>query len=280
MRNLRFTIAATIALGLLLPPREGHAFFFMRDTLIEVSPTYAVNSFYHPGGPGSFPLTGFRIQERNGLAGKTVATSFVAIIMAMGQSDKRYTGSTYHYGPGYTYKVDWYQYKSPEEMQAQKEAYNEAVDGTFKNYYQFDLQFFVKSPYSDFEGVLLTLYPWSWSFGSGGRWIFEFGFQGGMIWGTADKGGQPHEYRYSSMGMPFRLIVPIVGQWLLLDNTWSWNWLWMFYGYASEFKSRCAPFTSNLTLSFGERLFLRGGVTLSHFSSDGLGYQAELGFRF
>ena len=271
----------------------------LRDTFYELSPEYVHNGYVFNNASGALNLTGIRIHERNGIAGKMLATAIVALTMALGSSDREYLGTQYGYG----YQIDYYRMKSSEEMAAEAAARSDAIDSTAANMYQFDLRFYVSPDFakgqSNGEGFSMTLYPFSWSFGDSRDWIFEFGFQWASIYGglkdkrvtptvagvdannnpiLADSGRR--EFTYTNVGMPFRFVIPITS-FLYLDNQWDLNFLWLFNADEGERAEFDSPFHSNLTLNLGSRFFLRGGASLSgiHLGSD-LGYQGEAGFRF
>lgn len=306
MNNVRVVFGG-VALALLLQavvtPEVAHAqgSAMMRDTMYEVSPEWIQNGFVFRNSSEQLTLTGIRIHERNGIAGKMLATLIVAAAMAMGSSDREYLGSQYGYG----YRIDYYRMKSSEEMAQEAAAREEAIDATASNMYQFDLRFYIKPDFvkdqANGEGFSLTLYPFSWSFGDDRDWVFEFGFQWASIYGglmdkrlkgntTApgtDAYGNPlpadngkREFTYTNVGMPFRFVIPITS-FLYIDNQWDMNFLWLFGADEGDRDEYDAPFHTNLTLDLGSRFFLRGGATLSGFDfSNDLGYQAEAGFRF
>jgi hypothetical protein len=297
--RLNLAMAAFLCVSLTASAASAEGLFLLRDTLFEVSPEYNYNNFVFPDAADKMQMVGLRIHERNGIAGRVFATAIVGIIMALGASDREYVGSEYGYG----YRIDYYRMKSSEEMAQEAAAREEAIDATASNEYQFDLRFYVRDDrwggYSNGEGFILTLFPWSW--GDGG-WVFEFGFQVAYVYGLlkpgapsdtpADTGGQPansntglpadsrEQYQYTNVGMPFRLIVPILSPWVYLDNEWDVNFLWVFGKEEGKHDSYDAPFRSNLTLNLTERVFLRGGPSISAFSGDAIGYQAEAGIRF
>lgn len=254
----------------------------LRDSFYELSPEWSYNNFVFSNTNDKLSLTGIRIHERNGYGGKLLATVIVATMMALGSSDREYMGSYYGYG----YRIDYYRMKSSEEMAAESEARAQAIDETASNDYQFDLRFYIRPDFlkgqSNGDGFSLTLFPASWSFGEDRDWLFEFGFQWAWIWGELSDTslGAKAEFEYLNIGMPLRFIVPITS-FMYLDNQWDLNFLWMFG--ADEGRRDCydAPFHTNLTFNIGERLFVRGGATLSGFElGKDLGYQAEVGFRF
>ncbi len=273
----------------------------LRDTMYEVSPEWVHNGYVFRNSSDQLSLTGIRIHERNGIAGKLLATMIVAAAMAVGSSDREYLGTEYGYG----YRVDYYRMKSSEEMAAEAAARDDAIDATASNMYQFDLRFYLKPDFlkdqANGEGFSLTLYPFSWSFGDQRDWVFEFGFQWASIYGGlmdkrlkgiagpggVDVNGNPlpadpgqREFTYTNVGMPFRFVIPITS-FLYLDNQWDMNFLWLFGADEGDREEFDAPFHSNLTFNLGSRFFVRGGATLSGFNfSNDVGYQAEAGVRF
>lgn len=307
MRGSRLILGALAAVvcvqAALLPVSTalGQGSSMLRDTMYEVSPEWSYNNFVFNNSSEKLSLTGIRIHERNGIAGKLLATAIVAVTLALGSSDREYLGSQYGYG----YRVDYYRMKSSEEMAAEAAARSEAVDATADNMYQFDLRFYLKPDLGDDgmangEGFSMTLYPFSWSFGDDRDWVFEFGFQWTSIYGGLkdkhiaatpspglDGNGNPlpgdsgkREFNYTNVGMPFRFVIPFTS-FLYLDNQWDVNFLWLFGADEGERSEYDAPFRTTLVLDLGSRFFLRGGACLSGFNfGRDLGYQAEAGFRF
>jgi hypothetical protein len=181
MRVGRAGLPAALLLALLLAPAPARAQgFLLRDTLYEVSPMYMGGYFFGHGKGTPDPalpmmLSGIRIHERNGIGGKLVAGTIVALALAMGSSNKEYMGSTYGRG----YRIDYYRMKTPAELEAERRARAAAIDATLKNDYQMDLQIYFPIPgLTTARGFSWSLYPWSWAFGSRKSFILELGFLG------------------------------------------------------------------------------------------------------
>jgi hypothetical protein len=268
--------------------------FLLRDTLYEVSPLYMGGYFFSQGKGiphASMPLqlSGIRIHERNGIGGKLVAGTIVALVMAMGSSNKEYLGSTYGRG----YRIDYYRMKSPAELEAERRARDEALKATLKNDYQMDLQvYFPVDGLTTARGFSWSLYPWSWAFGDRKNWILELGFAVSSIYDSvgpcavdAATGNRPtsckredrDRWHYIYFGTPIRFIAPIT-MWAYFDLTFNFNYLyWM-----DQKETRHTPhdFRALFTLNPIERLFVRGGAIISGFSEKGIAYTGEVGVRF
>jgi len=261
----------------------------VNESYYELGPTYfegPLAFFSDFGGP--MKASGLRIYERNGLGGKMVATSVVAIILAAGSSDKEYLGSSHHSGPGYEYRVDYYRQKSSEELAAEAAARGAAIDATAKAEYQMDVQIYM--PNEDLE-TTVEGFSWSlWPLSFGNKYRFELGF----LWTRMKDAGaeledgsvpidevtlMPNPRRlYQNLGSPLRLIgrVGVFGWW---DIQWDLNWLAL--ADDKPFISHESPLRFNFTLNpiYG-RVFARGGLVFGDSTYKELGYTVEAGLRF
>jgi hypothetical protein len=93
-------------------------------------PYYEVGIGYGVNGPlatygalANIPLTGLRMAENFGY----VARMLVGTLVAMGQSDSQYVGSTY----GYNYRIDYYRPLTAAEKAAQAEQLQAALEGNY-----------------------------------------------------------------------------------------------------------------------------------------------------
>lgn len=270
-------IVALGALATTLWPAPAHAddeIPLLRDSYYEVGPIYWKGGISFNVEHDPFTATGVHIYERNGIGGKLVATSFVAILLAMGRSDTEYLGSSY----GVDYRVDYYRVKSPEEIAAEDAARSQAIDDTAANEYQMDVQIFW--PHDDdskAKGWSWSVWPFSWTTD---YFTAEVGILMERISGPFCKDPMTMELRgcrYSNFGTPIRIAVPIT-RFALADIQWDANWLAL--GDDSDFISHSSPLRASLTLQPIDRLFVRGGLMASTTDTEKLGVVLEAGVRF
>lgn len=257
---------------LVTPVRVAHAEVpLMRDSFYELAP------FYQSGGVSlgghTATVSGLHIQERNGFFSKALWTVVVATLMALGQSDTEYLGS--EYGPGY--RIDYYRYKSPEELAAEEADREATVDAAAANEYQTNLYlFWPMEGLGDTSGVIFETYPLSMNFDA---LTLEFGLGFSSVrsrCGPEMNGGTGKCYS-RSFSIPTRLNVDIAAI-ALWDIQFDMNFL--AFGDDAPRTTYDHGFRTGLTLHPWERLFVRGGVTIPDFDFEELGFQLEAGVRF
>jgi hypothetical protein len=280
MRKLSHVVTVAVLGASLAMASVARADHFLGSTYYEFSPVY------HQGGiafaDGNLPMkaSGLHIYERNGIGGKFVMTALVAVVMAMGRSDKEYLGSSY----GTDYRVDYYRMKSAEEMAAEDAAAAETINATAENEYQMDVQIYLpQDGYTTARGFSWEITPWSYQYE---RFGFEVGFLLARVTddicptigadGTKDMNAKV-ACTYSNFGSPLRLMYS-VGSFATASLSWDLNWLAL--GDDSTTLSHASPVRALLTINPFERAFVRGGVVSSDFQVDNVGYSLEAGLRF
>src|SRR5207249_2742292 len=95
---------------------------------------YEVGAFTAFGGPlamkgidGNIGLTGIRVLENHGYISKFT----IAMLIAMGQSNSRYVGSSYSSDGRYVYRTDYYRALTPAERAAQEQMIADAINGEY-----------------------------------------------------------------------------------------------------------------------------------------------------
>lgn len=254
------------------PARVAHAEVpLLRDNFYEIAP------FYQSGGISlgghTATVSGLHIQERNGFFSKALWTVVVATLMALGQSDTEYLGSDY--GPGY--RIDYYRYKTTEELAAEEAEREATVDAAAANEYQTNLYIFWPTDgLGDTAGYIFETYPLSMNFDA---LTLEFGLGFSSVRSKCgpEMNGGVGRCRSRSFSMPTRLNVDIAGM-ALFDIQFDLNFL--AFGDDARATTYDHGFRTGLTFHPWERLFVRGGVTIPDFDFDELGFQLEAGLRF
>lgn len=243
----------------------------LRDNFYEIAPFYQTGGISLGGRDAT--VSGLHIQERNGFFSKALWTVVVATLMALGQSDTEYLGS--EYGPGY--QIDYYRYKTPEELAADEAARDQAVNDAASNEYQTDFYvFWPMDGVSDTSGYVFETYPFSDTWGP---LTLEFGlsFSGLRSKCGPELGGGSGKCYSRSFAIPTRLYADIAGI-ALWDIQFDLNFL--AFGDDAARTTYDHGFRTGFTLHPWERLFVRGGVTIPDFDFDELGFQFEAGMRF
>lgn len=283
VRPLAIGLAAIVIATSLAPARVAHAEVpLLRDNFYEIAPFYQSGGISLGGRDAT--VSGLHIQERNGFFSKALWTVVVATLMALGQSDTEYLGS--EYGPGY--QIDYYRYKTPEELAADEAARDQAVNDAASNEYQTDLYvFWPMDGVSDTSGYIFETYPFSDTWGP---LTLEFGMSFSSMRGKCGPelgggSGQPSGPSVAGSGkcysrsfaIPTRLYADIAG-FALWDVQFDLNFL--AFGDDGRRTTYDHGFRTGFTLHPWERLFVRGGVTIPDFDFDELGFQLEAGMRF
>lgn len=240
------------------------------------------------GGAESVGLTGIRVLEHHGYISKILTT----LLVAMGQSDRHYEGSTYSRHGNYVVRTDYYRELTAEERAAQQEQLAAAADG------QYTTEVIVYTPRlfgleqgktqgSGFEAsmggdlvlgflgplpAILTIGAWGAYLSSPVQW-------------QAASSGQPNELSYLGFGGVLRLHVPVT-RFADVSAEWDLNILSLWHTSAEEREKEGklyhSPFKLGAYVHLTDRAYVQGKAILGGFGlSDGrLGGQAELGIRF
>ncbi|MDX2056044.1 MAG: hypothetical protein SFV15_26820 [Polyangiaceae bacterium] len=252
------------------------------------------------GMDGSIGLTSVRVAENYG----NLARLTVGMLVAMGQSDSAYVGSTY----GYNYRIDYYRPLTDAERAAQAEQLSDALSGN----YVMDLAVYTSGLFGAHSGKAKGK---GFEFYLGG--MTDLGtvndlpavlqITGGMSYllahGVPFKAGEGpnsdaaqaqgmmgvpasihHEtVSYMNFGVMLRAIVPI-NRYLEGMAQWDANILSLFDTGGKRLKSDGQLWTSPLrvgaSVNATDRIFLRGNVSLNGFGSYGFGSYADAGVRF
>ena len=256
------------------------------DRYYELGLTLGSGGLLFAKGASSVGLTGIRVYEHQGYISKAAVT----IAVALGQSNSRYVGSTYHTSGGYVYRTDYYRPLTPAEQQAQAQQLQDAINGEYTTeftYYSSNM-FGLGGSGSGFEmsmggdislGTLNGL-PSILTLGGYGAYISS-----PVTWDDKTRTNAPKELSFTAIGMMARAHVPIHP---LADAFVEWD-----ANIASLFDSAAkkrekdgelygSPLKLGAYLHLTDRAYIKAQTVLGGFGfSDGkLGYQAELGVRF
>ncbi len=271
----------------------------LAERFYEIAPFYgmgdvlAVNGLNSPVGS-----TGIRVLENHGYLSKIL----IGTLMAMGQSDRKYVGSTY----GYNYRIDYYRSLTPEERRAQAEAMKAAINSE----YVMELAVHTAGLWSVKPGVTQgrgfefylggetsvsseSLYPTILQIAFAMSHVktddAEFkageGPHGDTISGPAGVLPQIHKESlyYTNVGLMLRLYVPITS-FLEVYAHWDANILSLFDLGGKNFKEKgyvwTSPFRAGVILNLTDRAYIRGHGTVNGFGAYGLGWHGEAGVRF
>lgn len=245
------------------------------------------------GGAEPVGLTGIRVLEHHGYISKV----FVAALMAMGQSDRHYEGSTYTDRGSYVVRTDYYRALTPAERAAQQQQIADAAHGQYTTevvvYTRrlFGLEDLdlgkTKTQGSGFEAsfggdlvlgflgplpAILTIGAWGSYLSSPVQW-------------QTQATNQPKELSYLGFGGVLRAHVPVT-RFADVSAEWDLNVLSLWHLGAEEREKEGklyqSPFKLGAYVHLTDRAYVQGKAILGGFGmSDGkLGGQAELGVRF
>ncbi len=248
-------------------------------------------------------ITGIRVLEHHGYISKI----FIAALVAMGQSDKKYVGSTYGtYSTGYaTYAVrtDYYRSLTPAEQEANRQQVADAANG------QYTTEVTVYTPRlfglnlgntqaSGFEASLggdvvlgfigplpsiLTIGGWGAYLNAPARWKGAPPPQ--QAGQPTPQRSYPAELSYQGFGVFLRAHVPVT-RFADISAEWDLNVLTLFHTGAEERETSGdlyqSPFKLGAYIHLTDRAYVQGKATFGGFGiADGkLGTQAEFGIRF
>jgi hypothetical protein len=264
---------------------------------------YEGGPFMGAGGPlaiaglaSPVQLAGVRVLENHGYLSKFT----IAMLMAMGQGNSRYVGSSYHTdSAGNTWRTDYYRPLTPAEREANARAMQAAISAE----YVFEMA--VYSPSlglgdkdnrafaKGFELYLGGQIPLGKAEGVTLPTILQIAFVGSHV--SADAFFKPGdvgpiknsttEYRsmlyYTNLGVMLRAIVPVTA-WLEGYVHWDLNILTLFAKDSNREKGYVwtSPLRGGININVTDRAYVRAHGSLNALSSAGIGYHGEIGIRF
>lgn len=261
---------------------------------------YEGGPFTGAGGPlaikgleSSVALGGVRVLENHGYLSKLL----IATMLAMGQGNSRYVGSTYHTDArGNTWRTDYYRPLTPAEREANARAMNAAISA------EYVMELTVYSPSltlanreeravaKGFEFYLGGEFPLGRTSGKELPSIMQIAFVGSHI--TADgifKAGEgpapasTTSYRaplyYTNLGVMIRTIFPITA-WAEAYVHWDLNVLTLFKQQPEKGYVWTSPFRAGLNFNITDRAYVRAHGSVNGFGTYALGWHGELGVRF
>lgn len=245
-------------------------------------------------------LGGVRVLENHGYLSKFT----IAMLIAMGQSNGRYVGSTYHTDTaGNTWRTDYYRPLTPAEREANARAMNAAISA------EYVMELAVYSPSltpgnrdetamaKGFEFYLGGEFPLGETSGKDLPTIMQIAFVASHV--TSDAIFEPGEgpntsgspangtvnhretLYYSNLGVMLRTIFPIT-TWAEAYVHWDLNILSLFQKEENKQKGYVwtSPLRAGLNFNLTDRAYVRAHGSINGFSAATLGWHGELGVRF
>lgn len=274
----------------------------LADRFYEGGPFYGQGGMFAvPGVVSPVQLGGVRVMENHGYISKLV----VGTIVAMGQGNSKYMGSTYSTdSAGNTWRTDYYRSLTPEEQAAQRQALHDAISSEYMmelNVYASGLYGHRDDDKSQARGfefylggetelgersgkdlpVILQI-----AFGASyvrapGTYFKQGEGPGSTEVATTDKHAE--DLYYSNLGVMLRAYVPITA-WLEGYVQADLNVLSLFDLGAKKLKEKgyvwTSPVRAGINVNATDRVYLRAHGSLNGFGAYGLGWQGEIGVRF
>ena len=256
------------------------------DRYYELGVTAGRGGLLFAKGASTPGLTGIRVLEHHGYISKAAVT----IAVALGQSNSRYAGSSYHSSGGYNYRVDYYRPLTGAERQAQAQMLSDAISGEYTTeltYYSSNI-FGLGGTGSGFEVMMggdiplgyIGKLPAVLTLGGYGAYISS-----PVTWDDKTRKDAPKELSFTGVGLAARAHIPILP---LADALIEWdiNIASLFDSGAKNRETLGELYGSPLKVGgyfhLTDRGYIKAQGVLGGFGfSDGkLGYQAELGVRF
>lgn len=238
-------------------------------------------------------LTGVRVFEHHGY----IARAFMGLLVALGQSNSRYVGSSYSTDGRYVYRTDYYRPLTAGERAAQAQALSDAVGGKYSaEFVYYAPNLLGLDPTGSRSRGFESSIGGDISLGSGGGGlpaILTIGGYGAYIQGSPElreQGAAPPpgtpaitqrtEVSYTNIGLLLRLHYPI-NKVVDVSAEWDANILSLF-GDKNINSRTTSPLKVGAYVNITDRVYLRGQGILGGFGVSGgkLGAQGELGFRF
>lgn len=269
----------------------------LADRFYEGGPFVGSGGFFAvPGLQTPVALGGVRVMENHGYLSKLT----IATLMAMGQSNNRYVGSTYSRDyKGNTWRTDYYRPLTAAERNANARAMNAAISA------EYVMELAVYSPSltpgdrsttsaaKGFEYYLGGEFPVGETTGKDLPTIMQIAF--GMAHVTTDAffaaggvPGQPNSAEgqrrtlyYTNVGVMLRTFFPI-NAWAEAYVHWDLNILTLFAKGSTRDSGYVwtSPLRAGLNFNITDRAYIRGHGSINGFGSYALGWHGELGVRF
>jgi len=268
---------------------------------------YEGGPFVGSGGPlavaglaSPVTLGGVRVLENHGYLSKLV----IATMMAMGQGNSRYVGSSYSRdSAGNTWRTDYYRPLTPAEREANARAMNAAISAE----YVMELAVYSpsltpgsndpdKSVAKGFEYYLGGEFPLGQSSGKDLPTIMQIAFVGSHV--TSDALFKPGEgpnptgastvtttrretLYYTNLGVMIRTIIPIT-TWAEAYIHWDLNLLSLFAKTETKEKGYVwtSPLRAGLNFNVTDRAYVRAHGSINGFGAYAMGWHGEVGVRF
>jgi len=237
-----------------------------------------------------------RVLENHGYISKFT----IAMLMAMGQGNSRYVGSTYHKdSAGNTWRTDYYRPLTPAEREANARAMQAAISA------EYIMEMAVYSPSlaigkqdgrayaKGFEFYLGGEFPLGHAEGTSLPTIMQIAFAASHISandavfkpGEGPNAGNTTPYtrdiRYSNVGVMIRTIFPIT-TWAEAYVHWDLNILTLFYKGSHKESGFVwtSPLRAGLNFNLTDRAYVRAHGSINGLGSYGIGWASEIGVRF
>lgn len=269
---------------------------------------YELGLFVGAGGPlavaglaGMPTLAGVRVQENHGYISKFT----IAFLLAMGQGNSRYVGSSYSTdSKGNVWRTDYYRPKSAAEREADRRAMSAAISAEYlmemavygsvpwgKNDTQYGLakgfelylggEVPIGGP-SDLPTILQIAFACAYVRGD----TVQFKPGQGRAAPTDGGGNAPgvfHDLYYSNIGLMLRANIPFT-RWAEAYVHWDLNFLTLFDLSGKKVAEKgyvwTSPLRAGLNFNVTDRAYLRAHGSLNGLSTQTLGWAGEVGVRF
>lgn len=252
----------------------------------ELGVTAGMGGLVHAPGAEAIGMSGLTVQEHHGLVSKVG----VALLVALGQSNSRYVGSTTTVEGNYIVRRDYYRSLTPAERAAQAAALASAINGEYTTTLTvYSRNFLGVSPGStQASGAEFSLGVDFNTFDIGALpSVLTLGFFAGSLSAPVTWKGPANplkELTYTNVGMVGRWHFPAT-RYADLYLEWDANIIQLFIDAEAE-RLKGNIYTSPLKLGayahLTDRAYLKGQATFGGlgFSEGRFGVQAEIGVRF
>lgn len=241
-------------------------------------------------------LSGVRVLENHGYLSKFT----IAMLMAMGQGNSRYMGSTYHRdSAGNTWRTDYYRPLTPAEREANARAMQAAISAEYVfemvvyspsvSFLKKDGQSFAKgfdfylggqTPLGDRTGGLPTILQIAFA---GSHVTTDAFFKPGEAGTTASASGPvAKRLYYTNLGVMLRAFIPVTA-WLEGYVHWDLNILSLFakqQNFIDKGYVWTSPLRAGVNVNVTDRAYVRAHGSINAFGTHGIGWATELGVRF
>ena len=274
------------------------------DRFYEGGPFFGSGGMFAlPGVASSVALGGVRVAENHGYISKVL----VGTLVAMGQGNSAYVGSTYSKdAAGNVWRTDYYRSLTPAEQEAQRQALHDAISAE----YLMELNVYSAGIFGSrgedharargFEFYLGGETELGERSGKDLPIILQIAFVGAFVRApdTIFKAGEGpglesdplkatnlhrEDVFYSNLGLMLRAHVPITA-WLEAFVQADLNVLTLFDLSGKKLQEKgyawTSPFRGGINLNATDRVYLRALGSLNGFGAHGIGWQGEIGVRF